>query len=250
MKISVVTVCFNSAATIAHTIESFLEQEHPDKELVVVDGGSKDSTLEIVRSYPQDRIAVVSEPDRGIFDAMNKGLALFGGDAVGFLNSDDRFHDRGVLADVAAALAEHAIVFGDIDFVADHRTSRIVRQWRSTPFRPGAFRAGWMAPHPSLYVRRQVAEAVGAFDLSYRISADYDWMLRAFELTGAAARRLERTFVDMQVGGNSTRGLLTYVRGNMEALSARRRWLSAPPLDWALVAKPLAKLPQFVSRPG
>ena len=247
MKISVVTVCFNSAATIAHTVDSFLQQKHPDKELLVVDGGSSDATIEIVRSFPQDQIIVWSEPDRGIFDAMNKGLARFTGDAVGFLNSDDRFHDPNVLTDVCEGLVEHGIVFGDIDFVADHQSSRIVRRWRSTPFRSGSFRSGWMAPHPSLYVRRQVAEAVGDFNLTYRISADYDWMLRAFELTGSTACQLKRTFVDMQVGGNSTRGLMTYMHGNLEALSARRRWLSAPPLDWALFAKPLAKISQFMT---
>jgi glycosyltransferase involved in cell wall biosynthesis len=245
VKISVVTVCFNSASTIERTLGSFFAQTHSDKELVVVDGGSTDGTLDTLARVRDPAFRYVSEPDRGIYDAMNKGLARFSGDAVGFLNSDDAFHDARVLADVAVGLESAEMVFGDIDFVADHETCRIVRRWRATPYRRGAFRAGWMAAHPSFYVRRAVAETVGRFDLRHRISADYDWMLRAFETHGFSSARLQRTFVDMKIGGASTRSPLAYIRGNLEALSARRRWLDAGLIDYALVAKPLGKIAQF-----
>ncbi len=245
MKISVVTVCFNSARTIGHTIESFVRQDHADKELVIVDGGSTDDTLDIIRSFPLDDMRISSGPDRGIYDAMNKGLARFTGDAVGFLNSDDRFHDDGILATIASGLDKADIVFGDIDFVTDHHSQRVVRRWRSSPYQRGAFGRGWMAPHPSLYVRRRVAEAVGPFDLRYSISADYDWMLRAFELHGFDARLEQRVFTDMMVGGKSTGGLGAYVKANLESLQSRRKWLGAGPIDLALFAKPLGKVSQL-----
>jgi glycosyltransferase involved in cell wall biosynthesis len=246
VKISVVTVCFNSARTIRSTLESFFEQDHPDKELVIVDGGSTDATLEIIASFPQAGVSLKSEPDGGIFDAMNKGLARFAGDAVGFLNSDDRFHDARVLSDAAAALAEADMAFGHIDFVSNDGRRRLVRRWQATPYPRGGFRSGWMPAHPSFYVRRAVAEAVGAFDPALRISADYDWMLRAFELNGFCSRLVDRTFVDMMVGGNSTGSLRTYLDGNLESLESRRRWLGSGVVDYALFAKPLRKVGQFV----
>ena len=246
MKISVITVSWNAAATIRHTIDSFQNQSHRDAELLVIDGASHDGTADIVRGYADPRIRLTSEPDRGIYDAMNKGLGLFSGDAVGFLNSDDAFHDAGVLSDIAEALEGHDAVCGNLDFVADHRSRRVVRRWRGTPFRQGAFRRGWMPAHPTFYVRRHVAQRVGAFDTSLRIAADYEFMLRALELGPARVAFLDRVMVDMMAGGASTAGWRAYVRGNMESLRARRRWLGSGPVDYALLAKPLSKLRQLL----
>src|SRR5690348_16400997 len=161
MKISVVMVSYNSAATIGLAIESFLHQTHPRKELIVVDGASRDRTREIIDAFRGPDVMVVSEPDRGIYDAMNKGLGLFTGDAIGFLNSDNRFSNDGALAAIAEGLAEADIVYGDLDFVKDHAGRQVTRRWRSTPYRRGAFRHGWMPPHPTVYCRRQVVERVG-----------------------------------------------------------------------------------------
>jgi glycosyltransferase involved in cell wall biosynthesis len=248
VRISVITVCFNSARTIGHTVESFLRQSHPDKELIIVDGASRDSTLDIVRSLAADEVTIISEPDDGIYDAMNKGLAAFGGDAVGFLNSDDRFKDEESLAHIAMGLEAADIVFGDLDFVSDHRSRQIVRRWRGSPYRPRAFATGWMPPHPTFYVRRAVVEAVGSFDTAFRIAADYDFMLRAMELHGFRAAMIDRVLVDMMQGGDSTSGLKAYVRSNFEALRSRQKWLNSGSLDSALVAKPLRKLGQFLLR--
>src|ERR1700738_3781338 len=135
MKISVITAAYNSQATIASTIESFLGQGHPDKEMLVIDGASKDDTLRIVESFGSNQIRVVSDTDRGVFDAINKGLQLFEGGAVGFLNSDDTFHDAGVLGDIAAAMSDADIVYGDIKMVMDHRSKRLVRSWRGGTLR-------------------------------------------------------------------------------------------------------------------
>jgi glycosyltransferase involved in cell wall biosynthesis len=248
MKISVVTVCFNSARTIGHTVESFLRQTHPDKELVIVDGASPDATLAIVRSFAADEVRIISEPDDGIYDAMNKGLDAFAGDAVGFLNSDDRFTDEASLSHIAEGLADADIVFGNLDFVNDHDRRQVVRRWRGSPYRPHAFATGWMPPHPTFYVRRAVVDAVGRFDTAFRIAADYDFMLRAMELHEFRVAMIDRVLIDMMQGGDSTAGLKAYVRSNFEALKSRQRWLNSGSLDGALVAKPLRKLGQFLIR--
>ncbi|MER9419188.1 glycosyltransferase [Mesorhizobium sp. M0306] len=248
MKVSVLTVCRNSAATIKHTIDSFFAQNHADKELVVVDGGSLDETLAIIRSYPQGQIRLISEPDSGMYDALNKGLRLYTGDAVGVLNSDDCFHDLTALARISKGLEQADIVHGDLNFVEDHVTKRVVRRWRAAPRPTKGFRTGWMPAHPTFYVRRKVAEAVGTFDLSLKVASDYDWMLRAVEVHGFASVTTNHVLVDMMVGGASTRSLGSYIGHNFEALRSRRQWLRSGPIDYALVAKPVRKLGQFLSR--
>ncbi|MER8578407.1 glycosyltransferase family 2 protein [Mesorhizobium sp. M0965] len=248
MKISVLTVCWNSAATIRHTIDSFLAQDHGDKELVVIDGNSSDKTLAIVRSYPQEQIRLVSEPDKGMYDALNKGLRLYTGDAVGVLNSDDCFHDRTALGRISAALEQADIVHGDLDFVENHVNKRVLRRWRAVPRPAKGFQTGWMPAHPTFYVRRNVAETVGMFDLGLKVASDYDWMLRAVELHGFKSVTTNNVLVDMMVGGVSTRSLASYIGHNFEALRSRRQWLRSGPIDYALLAKPARKLGQFLSR--
>jgi glycosyltransferase involved in cell wall biosynthesis len=245
VKISVITVCLNSAATIGRTLESFFRQDHADKELVVVDGASRDDTLKIVRSFPSDGVRVISEPDRGMYDAANKGLAVFTGDGVGLLNADDRFADEMTLTSIADGLREADIVFGNLDIVVDHESDRVVRRWRGTPYRKGGVRRGWMPAHPTFYVRRAVIEAVGAFDGRYQTAADYDFMLRALELHPFRTAFVDRVQVKMRNGGRSTAGPLAHLRHNYEALQSRRRWLGAPLVDYALFAKPASKLSQF-----
>ena len=248
MKISTVTVCRNSQATIAQTVASFLRQTHPDKELLVIDGGSADKTVEIVSGFQNAAIRIISEPDLGIYDAMNKGLANFSGDAIGFLNSDDAYSDPSVLARIAEALTRADAVYGDLVMISDHVTGNVVREWKATEFKPDAFRTGWMPPHPTFYIRRELAARTGKFDLSYRISADYDFMLRAMELHHPRVRRIPHVLVNFMVGGMSTRGLGAIIRGNLECLHSRRRHLGVPPLDAALFTKPMRKLRQLCWR--
>ncbi len=231
MKISVVTASYNSQATIGFTIESFLAQDHPEKEMLVIDGASSDTTVKIVESFGSDAIRVFSEQDNGVYDAMNKGFHLFQGDAVGFLNSDDTFHDSRALGDIAAALQNADIVYGDLDMVTDHRTKSLVRSWRGGNFNRYSFQLGWVPPHPTFYIRREVAQKVGDYDLSYITTADYDYMLRALALNNFRARYVPRVIVDFQVGGISTKGLGVTIRGNLECLRSRRAHLNAPPID-------------------
>jgi len=246
VRISVVTVCRNAADTIGEALKSFFRQSHADKELLVIDGASTDGTLDVVNEFARDGLTVISEPDRGLYDAMNKGLAAFGGAAVGFLNADDRFHDQDSLAAVAAALETADICYADLDFVDAARRAQVVRRWRSTPWRKGGFARGWMPAHPTFYCRRGVVDQVGRFDLRYRLAADYDFMLRALELADFTAVHVPRVLVDMGAGGLSSASLKSRVRHNLEALASRRRWLGAGLIDYALFAKPLGKAAQLI----
>jgi glycosyltransferase len=235
MKISVVTAAYNSRETIAYTIESFLAQSHADKEMLVIDGKSDDGTVAIVESFKSPDIRLLSEKDKGVFDAMNKGLHLFQGDAVGFLNSDDTFHDTGVLTAIAEAMQDSDIVYGDLNMVTDHRSKRVVRSWRGGTFhRRYSYQLGWGPPHPSFYMRREVAQKVGDYDLSYITTADYDYMLRALALNSFRVRYLPRIFADFQIGGISTKDWGVTIRGNLECLRSRREHLHAPFIDAAL----------------
>ena len=246
MKISVVTVCRNAAATIGETLASFAAQSHGDKELLVIDGASTDGTPAIARAFEREGVSVISEPDRGLYDAMNKGLAAFGGDAVGFLNADDRYHDADALAALATALEEAHICFGDLDYVDGPARDRVVRRWRATPWRKGGFRQGWMPPHPTFYCRRAVVDQIGRFDLRYRLAADYDFMLRALELGDFNAAHIPRVLIDMGAGGRTSASVGARLHHNFEALASRRRWLGAGLIDYALFAKPLGKASQMV----
>ncbi len=247
LKISVLTVAFNSAATIPYTIDSFLAQDHAEKEMILIDGASTDSTADIARDYRDDHIVVVSEPDAGMYDALNKALKLYSGDAVGVLNSNDAYHNGSVLSRVAEALETADIVYGHLDFVGSHKTKAVKRRWRATPRPPRGFRTGWMPAHPTFYVRKAVAERVGSFDLSLKTASDYDWMLRAVELHDHSTHLIDAVMVDMMLGGRSTSSLRSHIVHNLEALRSRRRWLGTGLVDYALVAKPLRKVGQWVA---
>lgn len=245
MKISVVTVAYNSAATIRQTIESFLWQRHSDKELLIIDGCSIDDTVSIARSFQSPAIRIVSEKDAGIYDAMNKGLRLFSGDAVGFLNSDDAFHSENSLGLIAQALEQSDIVFGDLDMVTDHESKRTMRSWKAGSFSRAAFQLGWAPPHATFYVRRHVAESVGQFDLRYGIASDYDFMLRTMMRSHVRIAYVPHVLVDYRLGGLSSRSLSNIVRGNLECLDARRRHLRSSRIDAALFLRPMRRLFQM-----
>jgi glycosyltransferase len=249
VKISVITVCLNSAGTIRDTIESVLAQDHPDIEHIIVDGASRDGTMDIVRSYG-DRIAnVVSEPDRGMYDSMNKGLRLATGEVVGFLHSDDMLAGPEVLGTIAAAFEGAGIecVYGDIDMVHAADTARVVRRWRSGPHRPGRLPRGWYPPHVTLYIRRRVLDEVGPFDERYRIAADMDHMVRLFEVRRVRSVHLSKVLVHMRTGGASNRSLRNIWRANMETWrSLRSHGFRVGP--WFIVFKLLRKVPQLFIR--
>ena len=245
MKISVVTAVWNRAATVGGAIDSVAAQTHPHVEHLVIDGGSTDGTLAEVEARRSPGMVVVSEPDRGIYDALNKGLAASTGDVVGLLHSDDFFADERVIERVAAAFADPAIdaVYGDLDYVSASDPTKVIRHWRAGPATPARLRRGWMPPHPTLFVRRHVFETHGAYDTRYRIAADYDAVLRWFGTAAITSAYIPEVLVKMRVGGESNASLAKILRKSREdyrALRANRVGGLG-----TLIAKNLSKLPQF-----
>jgi glycosyltransferase involved in cell wall biosynthesis len=237
MKISVITVCWNAGKTIRYTVESFLAQTHADKEMIIIDGASTDVTLDIVRSYRSPLIKIYSEKDKGIYDAMNKGLSLYTGDAVGFLNADDVYSSDKSLAVIAAALENSPMISGAMNLVPEHTSGKIDRVWRPGSFAPGIFKNGWALPHPSTYAKRSVYDTVGNFDVSYRIAGDYDWMIRALEIHNTPCLVLSDILTNLQLGGLSTSGPRASIANVRETSRARRKWLNAGIVDRAMLAK-------------
>lgn len=248
MKVSVITAVYNNRDTIARALDSVLAQDHLDVESIVIDGGSTDGTLQILRSYSGQLDVLVSEPDCGIYDALNKGIRRVSGDVVGFLHSDDLFADAGVLSRIAAAFSEPAveIVYGDLHYVRKDNPERVVRCWRGGHFAERRLGWGWMPPHPTLYVRRRVYDQIGLFDTSFRIAADYDFVLRLLGDTERGVRYIPEVLVKMRVGGASNRSLRNIVRKSGEDWRALRR--NKVGGLGALVWKNLSKLPQFWGR--
>lgn len=217
MKISIVTATYNSAATVRNTIESVLGQSYGDFEHIIVDGLSKDDTVAICRSYEGrygGRLRIISERDRGIYDAMNKGVRLATGDVVGILNSDDFYSDEGVLAAVARELAqgEADAVYGDIHYVRGEDLKRCVRYYSSRYFRRWMMVMGYQPAHPSFCCRRECYERYGAFDISLRIAADFENLLRLIYKHRIKTRYIPMDFVTMREGGASTDGLSSHMR--------------------------------------
>ncbi|OUS09152.1 hypothetical protein A9Q96_00290 [Rhodobacterales bacterium 52_120_T64] len=247
MKISTIMVCYNSEETIAGAIESFLAQTYRDKELVLIDGKSTDSTLEIIQSFLEPGLKVFSEKDAGIYDAMNKGLSLFSGDAFGFLNSDDRYSHPNVLSKVVESLNTADIVSGHIQYCRNHTAEPInqTRIWKSSPFSIGSFKKGWIIPHPATYAVRQVYDCVGNFDTSYKIAGDYEWILRTLEVNNFSHGVIDDIIVDMKLGGASTSGVRALLTNSLEPLRARRKWLNSGVIDAAIFYNVIRKLAQL-----
>ena len=252
MKISVITVCYNSAATIRDTVESVVAQDYPDVEYIIVDGGSSDHTLNILRAYETQITKLISEPDRGIYDAMNKGLKLATGDIIGFINADDFYNSKQSLSLIAQAVQAEDIeaCYGDLSYISRHNSANIVRYWRSSDFKPGLFAKAWCPPHPTFYARRSVFERFGDFDLNYKIAADMELMLRFMEVNKIRTRYIPAVLVKMRTGGASDGNLRSILAQNQEIFSAfikHRIKISA----WRFwLNKIMARVRQFIMRPA
>ena len=245
MRISVITATYNSGRTIGDTLESVLRQTYSDVELIVVDGASRDDTMDVVRRYEPrfgGRMHWTSEPDRGIYDAMNKGIARATGDVIGILNSDDFYTSDTVLERVAEAMAGGDVdaVYGDIHYVRDGDLRRCVRYYSSRPFRRWMMRLGFMPAHPSFYCRREVYERCGTFDTTYRVAADFENLLRLIYVNRIRTRYLPVDFVTMRTGGASTSGLSSHrqiMRDHLRALRSNGVWSCTPLLGLRYIYK-------------
>jgi hypothetical protein len=219
-SISIVTVCFNSAKTIAATLRSVDEQSHREREHIIVDGGSTDQTMAIVRRLGASVTRAICEPDSGIYDAMNKGVRLASGELVAFLNSDDSYADREVLVDVSQAYAATGadLVYGDLDMIG--ADGRLVRRWRTGEIPPRGL-SGTQIPHPVLWVRRELLLQLSPpFDPSYRISADLKQQILLLNKLGARGAYVRRPLAHMRIGGASTSALSGYLTGWRESARA------------------------------
>jgi len=221
MKFSLVTATYNSAATIANCIESVNRQTHADVEHIIIDGASKDNTLEVIQSMPNLVTTIVSEPDKGIYDAMNKGIALATGDVVGILNSDDLLCDPEAIEKVVRIFEANPsldAVYADLYYVDQQDTNKIVRRWTTGEKKP--FSKGWHPAHPTLYLKKSVYDRFGLFNLDLRLAADFEIMLRFIEKHHIKLHYLPERLVKMRLGGATNKSLGNIYKQNLECLKA------------------------------
>ncbi len=248
MKISIITVTYNSAATIRDTLECIRAQDHADIEHIIIDGGSDDETMDIIRQYPHVAI-FISEKDEGLYDAMNKGLKLAGGDIIGILNSDDMYPHPGVLSKVAALFESSgaSTIYGDLQYVMQDNLDKVLRYWRSGNYSRTNFYYGWMPPHPAFFVKKEVYDKVGVFSTSLRSAADYEMMLRILLKHAFSTAYLPEVLVKMRTGGLSNASLKHRLNANRED---RKAWKlnEIDPWFFTLYLKPLRKVFQFLHK--
>ena len=226
MRFSIVTATFNSASTVRDTIESVLAQSSTDYEYIVVDGGSKDETLTIVKEYMplfNGRMRYISEPDNGIYDAMNKGFKMAKGDILALINSDDFFCDIEALVKISKCLDDNPLtdgVYANLCYVSPKDKNQIVRKWVTGNQRP--FKKGWLPAHPTFYIKRALYEKYGYFNLDYKLAADFELMLRFVEKYGIKLVYLEEYLVHMRLGGATSKSIRNVVKQNKECVRAFR----------------------------
>ena len=244
MKVSIITATYNSAATIADTVRSVQQQTYPDIEHIFIDGLSKDETVTIIRSLHNG--PVVSEKDKGIYDAMNKGIRYACGEIVGILNSDDFYPSATVIEKVVELFKITAcdIVYGDLLYVDGTDTTKIKRRWISGAYKPNSFLYGWMPPHPTFFIRKECYEKFGMFNLNLGSAADYELMLRMLYRHRLKAAYLPEEVVHMRTGGVSNQTLQNRLLANR---NDRLAWKvnDMRPYFFTLYLKPLRKIVQF-----
>jgi glycosyltransferase involved in cell wall biosynthesis len=220
--ISVITVCYNSADTLSRALQSVVDQDWPYVEHIVIDGASNDKTAEIIEQFRSRMAYVLSEPDEGIYDAMNKGLDRARGDIICFLNADDQYAHPHVLSEVANNIHDADALMGDVGFFLSTNPMRMVRRYRSDRFHPNRLAWGWMPAHPALFLKKAVVRRVGYFKTDYRIAGDFEFIVRAFHNQDLRYKYLREVLVNMQIGGVSTNGWRSKILLNQEVLRACR----------------------------
>lgn len=249
MKVSIITVSFNSAQTIADSIKSVINQDYKDIEYIIIDGKSSDNTLAVIEPFKAQLAKLISEPDKGIYDAMNKGLALATGDVIGILNSDDVYADKAVISDIVLAMqrANTDACYADLCYVEKDNLSKVVRYWQSGPYVKDNFQKGWMPPHPTFFLKRECYQKFGFFNTEFRTSADYEIMLRMLFKEGSSCTYLPRVIIQMRVGGQSNVSIKNRIKANRED---RKAWTvnGLKPGIFTLFRKPLSKISQFFKK--
>jgi glycosyltransferase involved in cell wall biosynthesis len=248
-KISIITISYNAAETISDTIKSVINQDYENIEYIIVDGGSKDKTADIVRSFGFEIDTFVSEKDKGIYDAMNKGLAMATGDVIGILNADDVYADTKVISDVVKKMQEENTdsLYADLVYVKRENVNQITRYWKAGKYTSGKFLKGWMPPHPTFFVKRELYHKYGNFTLDLTTSSDYEIMLRLLHKYKISVSYLPRVITKMRLGGVSNLSLKNRIRNNKED---RKAWKmnGLKPGAFTFIRKPLSKVGQFFRR--
>ena len=252
LKISIITVVLNNKICIKDCIESISSQTFGDIEHIVIDGGSTDGTVDIIKTCGNKITRWVSEPDRGIYDAMNKGLAIASGEVIGFLNADDLYFDTDVLKTVASVMGDPKIdaCYSDLIYVGRRDLKKVIRYWRSRPFEPGLFKRGWVPAHPTFFVRKKIYDQHGGFDLQYQLAADFELMARFLEFHKIRALYIPKILVKMRTGGATNKSIANIVKQNFEIVRAcRKNDIKISPLSF-LVRRFMARLQQFSMKPA
>jgi glycosyltransferase involved in cell wall biosynthesis len=248
-KISIITVCFNSANTIKDTLTAVANQHYPHKEHIIIDGGSTDNTLEILSKTTD--INWISEADQGIYDAMNKGILRASGDIIGILNADDIYMHDAILSQVAEVFKDDKIqaCYADLIYVDQYDLNKTVRYWKSKPYRHGSFKNGWMPAHPTFFVRRDIYEQYGSFDLNFPRQSDFDLTMRFLEVHQINSVYVPEIWVKMRMGGVSNNSLKGILKGNIEAYHACRKNGLRVNMPGFILRKIFSRVPQFFTKP-
>jgi glycosyltransferase len=248
-KVTIITVCYNSEKTIEDTIQSVINQDYPNIEHIIIDGLSTDNTLEIVNKYKDKITKVVSEKDKGLYEAINKGINLATGDIIANLNSDDFYIDTNVIEEVVAKMEfdKTDTLYADLYYVDATDTNKITRHWKSGDYKVGLFFKGWMPPHPTFFVKKEVYANYGKFNLAFKSAADYELMLRFIHKHQCSISYLPRVVVKMRIGGVSNSSLLNRIKANRED---KKAWIinGLKPKPYTLLFKPLSKIGQFLKK--
>jgi len=248
LKVSIITATYNSAASITASLNSVFSQDYKDIECIIIDGDSKDDTLSIIEAYQRKytNITLVSEIDQGIYDALNKGIALATGDLIGFVHSDDMLASPHIISELVEALRKTQAfgVYGDLQYISKLNSSKVIRYWKSSLFSKSLLKKGWMPPHPTLFLKKEVYKKHGIFNINYNISADYDFMLRVLKDNTLTFLYLPKVIVKMRVGGASNKNLKNIIQKTKEdykAITSNKigNWFT-------LILKNFSKLKQFI----
>jgi len=242
----VITAVFNGAKTIQDCIKSVSGQIYPNIEHIIIDGGSTDGTLEVIKRYTEKRVNIVSEPDNGIYDALNKGIRQASGEVIGLLYSDDFYaHDR-VIEKVADIFMKYNIdsCYGDLQYVDKNNPDKVIRYWKSSQYRHGKFKYGWMPPHSTFFVKKEIYNKYGYFNTNFKIAADYELMLRFLEKHKISTYYTPEVFIKMRIGGTSNRNIKNLIiKSNEDYRAWKVNNLNGG--FYTILLKNLCKIPQF-----
>ena len=249
MKVSIITATLNNQETVEECFRSVYSQSYKNIEHIVIDGGSTDGTMDVAGRYGSRISRLVSEPDNGIYYALNKGIGLATGDIIGFIHADDIYAGPGVVESVVSRINGNNAdsCYGDLEYVSRNNTETVIRSWKACPYREGLLKKGWMPPHPTFFVRRGVYEKFGNFNTDLKIAADYELVLRFLGKNGISAHYIPEVLVKMRVGGKSNRNLINIAVKSYEDYRA----LKLNGMDHAaftVFLKNVSKLPQFIRR--